>query len=109
VLLREIRGGVVNGTAIDAWPASCALAWPGPDDPRPLEQGGTAEALNATGLIAGSLTELTGPPAVWRGTRLLGTLPVPDGVDADVFVVGDDDVVFGNTGSGYGPLRWSCG
>jgi hypothetical protein len=25
-----------------------------------------------------------------------------------VFVVGDDGTVFGNTGSAYGPLRWTC-
>jgi len=108
VLLRAIRDGVVVGTAIDTWPSSRALAWHGPADPRPLEQGGTADAMNAHGLIAGSLTDLTGPPAVWQDTRLLGTLPVPDGVDADVFVIGDDGVVFGNTSSAYGPLRWTC-
>jgi hypothetical protein len=108
VLIRAIRSGVVVGTAIDSWPSSRALAWHGPNDPRPLEQGGTAEAINAHGLIAGSLTDLTGPPAVWQDTTLLGALPVPDGVDADVFVVGDDGTVFGNTGSAYGPLRWTC-
>lgn len=109
LLLRAIRNGVVVGTAVDAWPASRALAWHGPDDPRPLERGGTAEAVNAHGLIAGSLTDLTGLPAVWQDTELLGALPVPDGVDADLFVVGDDGVVYGTTGSDYGPLRWSCG
>jgi len=108
VLIRAIRNGVVVGTAIDSWPGSRALAWHGPNDPRPLEQGGTAEAINAHGLIAGSLTNLVGHAAVWQDTRLLGALPAPDGVDADVFVVGDDGTVFGNTGSEYGPLRWTC-
>ncbi|MEU0534838.1 hypothetical protein [Amycolatopsis tolypomycina] len=108
VLIRQIRNGVVVGTAIDSWPASRALAWHGPADPRPLEQGGTAEATNKHGLIAGSLTNLIGPSAVWRDTKLLGLLPFPDGGDADVYVVGDDGVIFGNTDSKHAALRWTC-
>ncbi|MFJ1768094.1 hypothetical protein ACIOD2_47795 [Amycolatopsis sp. NPDC088138] len=108
VLIRQIRNGVVVGTAIDSWPASRALAWHGPADPRPLEQGGTAEATNKHGLIAGSLTNLIGPSAVWQDTKLLGLLPFPDGGDADVYVVGDDGVIFGNTGGDHAALRWTC-
>ncbi|VVJ18229.1 Uncharacterised protein [Amycolatopsis camponoti] len=108
VLIRQIRNGVVVGTAIDSWPASRALAWHGPADPRPLEQGGTAEATNKHGLIAGSLTNLIGPAAVWQDTRLLGRLPFPDGGDADVFVIGDDGVIFGNTSNAPAALRWTC-
>ncbi|MFT7865850.1 MULTISPECIES: hypothetical protein [Amycolatopsis] len=109
VLIRQIRNGVVVGTAIDSWPASRALAWHGPADPRPLEQGGTAEATNKHGLIAGSLTNLIGPSAVWQDTKLLGLLPFPDGGDADVYVVGDDGVIFGNTSGDHAALRWTCG
>jgi hypothetical protein len=108
VLIRQIRNGVVVGTAIDSWPASRALAWHGPADPRPLEQGGTAEATNKHGLIAGSLTNLIGPAAVWQDTKLLGRLPFPDGGDADVFVIGDDGVIFGNTSNAPAALRWTC-
>ncbi|MFB9687470.1 hypothetical protein [Amycolatopsis plumensis] len=108
VLIRQIRNGVVVGTAIDSWPASRALAWHGPADPRPLEQGGTAEATNKHGLIAGSLTNLVGPSAVWQDTKLLGLLPFPDGGDADVYVVGDDGVIFGNTSGDHAALRWTC-
>ena len=108
VLIRQIRNGVVVGTAIDSWPASRALAWHGPADPRPLEQGGTAEATNKHGLIAGSLTDLIGPAAVWQDTKLLGRLPFPDGGDADVFVIGDDGVIFGNTSNAPAALRWTC-
>ncbi|MEV6643102.1 hypothetical protein [Amycolatopsis sp. NPDC051371] len=109
VLIRQIRNGVVVGTAIDSpWPASRALAWHGPADPRPLEHGGTAEATNKHGLIAGSLDDLTGPSAVWQDTKLLGKLPFPDGGDADVYVIGDDGVIFGNTGGDHASLRWTC-
>lgn len=109
VLIRQIRNGVVVGTAIDSpWPASRALAWHGPADPRPLEHGGTAEAINKHGLIAGSLTNLTGRSAVWQDTKLLAELPFPDGGDADVYVIGDDGTVFGNTDNAPAALRWTC-
>lgn len=109
LLLSAIRDGKVIGTQIESWPESQSVIWRSPSDARPLQDGGTAQAINAHGLIAGSRDTLTGPPAVWQGTTLLADLPLPDGVDddSDVYVIGDDGTIFGRA-YGYGPLRWTC-
>jgi hypothetical protein len=108
VLISSIRGGKVIGTEVDTWPESQAVEWHTPTDARPIQDGGTAQAINAHGLIAGSRTNLSGPAAVWQDTTLLAELPLPAGVtDDDTFVVGDDGTIFG-AASGFGALRWSC-
>jgi hypothetical protein len=58
---------------------------------------------------AGSKGALVGPPAVWSGTTYLADLPLPAGVadDSDVYVIGDDNTIFGRA-CDYGPLKWSC-
>jgi hypothetical protein len=108
-MFNAIQQGSVVGTQVVSWPESDGLLWHGATDPRPLEMSGTADEINAHGLIAGSLTDLTGPPAVWRDTTLLGTLPLPTGAtDAETFVIGDDDVIFGQADNNLGPVRWHC-
>jgi hypothetical protein len=104
-----IRSGKVIGTLVQSWPKSQSLIWDDPATPRQIRNGGTAQAINARGLIAGSRDTLIGPPAVWRDTTLLADLPLPDGLtdDSDTYVIGDDDTIFGRA-SRVGPLRWTC-
>ncbi len=105
-----IRGGkVVRTESTSPWPEAQSWLWENPDEPRPIEDGGTAWIINSNGLIVGGRSTHVGPSAVWRNTTLLAELPMPDGVrDASgVFVVGDDDVIYGDA-SNYGPLKWSC-
>jgi hypothetical protein len=109
LLLAGIRGGHVIGTEIGAWPESQSVVWHAPGDARPIEDGGTAQAINANGLIAGSRDTLTGPPAVWSDTTHLADLPLPAGFtdDDDIYVIGDDNTIFGGVRD-YGPVRWTC-
>ncbi|HEY2063644.1 MAG TPA: hypothetical protein VGH57_35070 [Amycolatopsis sp.] len=109
LLLAGIRGGHVIGTEIGAWPESQSVVWHAPGDARPIDDGGTAQAINAHGLIAGSRDTLTGPPAVWSDTTHLADLPLPAGFtdDSDMYVIGDDNTIFGSV-NGYGPIRWTC-
>jgi|SRR5882757_5702713 len=110
LLFGAIRAGKVVGTQVQAWPESQSLLWSDRSiAPRPIDNGGTAQAINAHGLIAGSRGDLVGPPAVWLDTTYLGDLPLPDGVedDSDVYVIGDDDTIFGRAYD-YGPLKWVC-
>jgi hypothetical protein len=96
----------VVGTQVVSWPESTGLLWHGATDPGSLEKSGTADEINAHGLIAGSLTDLTGPPAIWRDT----TLPLPPGATAaENFIIGGgDDVIFGQADNNVGPIRWYC-
>jgi hypothetical protein len=109
-LFRAIRGGTVAGTKLESpWPESQSMLWTDPGTSRAIDQGGTAQAINARGLIAGSKGALVGPPAVWSGTTYLADLPLPAGItdDSDVYVIGDDNTIFGRA-SDYGPLQWNC-
>ncbi|MFC0541479.1 hypothetical protein [Kutzneria chonburiensis] len=109
-LFRAIRNGTVIGTKVESpWPESQSLLWREPGTARAIDNGGTAQAINARGLIAGSKGALVGPPAVWSGTTYLADLPLPAGItdDSDVYVIGDDNTIFGRV-SDYGPLQWNC-
>ncbi|MCE7003733.1 PKD domain-containing protein [Kibdelosporangium philippinense] len=111
----SFESGVIRAGKILRWEKLESLAgrsflYSRPDAPRLIENGGTAEAMNANGLIVGRMSTQIGPPAVWRDTAFLAELPLPDGVTeiADgSFVVGDDDVIYG-TATGYGPVKWTC-
>ncbi|GAA3438789.1 hypothetical protein [Kutzneria kofuensis] len=108
-MVAAVRAGRVIGTKVESWPESQSLLWTDPAAARPIDNGGTAQAVNAHGLIAGDRGDLVGPPAVWSGTTFLADLPLPDGVtdDAGTYVVGDDDTVFGKAYQ-YGALKWTC-
>jgi hypothetical protein len=109
-LFAAIRNGTVIGTKVESpWPESQSLLWREPGTARAIDNGGTAQAINAHGLIAGSKGALVGPPAVWSGTTYLADLPLPAGVtdDDDTYVIGDDNTIFGRS-SDYGPLQWNC-
>ncbi|SMD22752.1 PKD domain-containing protein [Kibdelosporangium aridum] len=87
-----------------------SVLYESPDDPRPIEVRGTAEAINANGLIAGHRDSYEGPPAVWRNTAFLAELPLPDGateITGNTFVVGDDEVIYASAAN-YGPVKWTC-
>ncbi|GAA2785858.1 hypothetical protein [Crossiella cryophila] len=73
-------------------------------------RGGAANGINRLNLIGGQLDNLDGPPAVWRGTRLLAELPLPPGATGGrVNVVGDDGVVHGKASTQPSiPVRWHC-
>ncbi|GGN08994.1 hypothetical protein GCM10011609_55910 [Lentzea pudingi] len=105
-----IRGGRVVGYQIgDRWPESQALLWDRGGNVRHVDGGGTAFAVNASGLITGERSTMVGPASVWRDTTFLGELPYPDGVTfvSELFVVGDDNSLFSHA-SDYGPVRWTC-
>ncbi|MEV6711060.1 hypothetical protein AB0M48_03355 [Lentzea sp. NPDC051208] len=105
-----IRGGKAVGYQVEgAWPDSQALLWDRDGKVRHIDDGGTAFAVNAGGLITGERSTMVGRASVWRDTAFLGELPYPDGVTtvSELFVVGDDDSLF-SSASDYGPLRWTC-
>jgi hypothetical protein len=110
LLFDGMRAGKVIGTQIQTWPESQSLLW---NDrsvaPRPLDQGGLAQAINVHGLVAGKRDTLVGPAAVWQDTTYLGDLPLPDGARSvpDISLIGDDDTIFGRA-SDYGPMKWIC-
>jgi hypothetical protein len=107
-LFHAIRDGRVIGEKTVAWPDSQSLLWTDPGTPRPIDNGGTAQSINAHGLIAGNRDTYSGPPAVWSGTTFLADLPLPTGLSSDGdYLVGDDGTIFGRV-SGYGPLKWTC-
>lgn len=103
-----MRDGKVIGEQTVAWPDSQSLLWTDPATSRPIDHGGTAQSINAHGLIAGNRDAYDGPAAVWSDTTYLADLPLPAGTSADgSYLVGDDGTIFGRV-SGYGPLRWTC-
>lgn len=103
-----IRDGKVVGEQSVAWPDAQSLLWTDPATSRPIDHGGTAQSINAHGLIAGNRDTYDGPAAVWSDTTYLADLPLPAGTSADgSYLVGDDGTIFGRV-SGYGALRWTC-
>ncbi|MGW6929422.1 hypothetical protein ACWGE0_05095 [Lentzea sp. NPDC054927] len=110
LFVEAIRNGKVVGYQVESpWPDSQSLLWDTDGNVRYVEDGGTAFAINAGGLITGERSTMTGKASVWRDTTFLGELPVPDGVTfvSELFVAGDDNSLYSKA-SNYGPLRWNC-
>jgi hypothetical protein len=105
-----IRAGKVVGyQPLEEFPKGQALLWDGGPAPRQIDGGGSAWAINATGLVAGirdSIYGTYGKPAIWQGTTFVADLPLPSGAARENFVVGDDNSVFVSTSTG--PVRWTC-
>ncbi|RDI26548.1 hypothetical protein [Lentzea flaviverrucosa] len=108
--VQAIRGGKAIGYQVDGtWPESQALLWDRDGAVRHIEDGGTAFAINANGLITGERSTMVGRVSVWRDTAFLGELPHIADIPyvSELVVVGDDNNLFGDAGY-YGPLRWTC-
>ncbi|MFI6094343.1 hypothetical protein ACIA8G_02250 [Lentzea sp. NPDC051213] len=108
-VISGLRSGKVIGYHVTSWPGAQSFLWDGPANVLELEQGGTAAAINAGGLIAGRRDAIDGKTGVWRNTTFLGDLPLPDGLRSvtDLYLIGDDDTIFGQE-TGYGAIRWTC-
>ncbi|GAA3662344.1 hypothetical protein GCM10022267_55640 [Lentzea roselyniae] len=107
---QAIRGGKVVGYRLDgSWPSSQSLLWDSNGNVQNIQDGGTAYAVNAGGLITGERSDIMGRASVWRDTAFQSELPYPDGVTGvfELFVVGNDDSLFSHAYS-HGPLRWTC-
>jgi hypothetical protein len=110
----KIRNGAIVGYARGS--AVAGILWSTPGDPKPLEASGSAQAINASGLIAGELPpdlgSAYGPPAAWHNTTFLGKLPMPDGFErGHVYAVGDDGAITGFVSNrpldeGGAPVVW---
>jgi len=110
LFVEAIRNGKVVGyEVVSPWPDSQALLWDRDGNVRDIEDGGTAFAINAGGLITGERSTMVGHESIWRDTTFLGELPYPDGITfvSELFVVGDDNTLFSES-SRVGPLRWRC-
>lgn len=110
IYAQSIRGGKVVGYRLDgSWPSSQALLWDSNGDVQHIEDGGTAYAVNAGGLITGERSDIGGRASVWRDTKFQAELPYPKGVTGvfELFVVGADDSLYSHAWS-HGPLRWTC-
>ncbi|RAS70968.1 hypothetical protein C8D87_1011269 [Lentzea atacamensis] len=83
--------------------------WDSNGNVQDIQDGGTAYAVNAGGLITGERSDIVGRASVWRDTAFQSELPYPDGVTGvfELFVVGNDDSLFSHAYS-HGPLRWTC-
>ncbi|WP_215732274.1 hypothetical protein [Lentzea atacamensis] len=86
-----------------------SLLWDSNGNVQDIQDGGTAYAVNAGGLITGERSDIVGRASVWRDTAFQSELPYPDGVTGvfELFVVGNDDSLFSHAYS-HGPLRWTC-
>ncbi|WP_410657213.1 hypothetical protein [Amycolatopsis sp. lyj-112] len=106
VVTRALSKGRAVGTIIGE--KAQAVLWH-LGSPHLLEGGGEAEDINRHGLIAGSAGDWNGPPAVWRGTRLLAKLPLPqDATSAYPAIASDDGTIVGSAEPDIGPVRWRC-
>ncbi|USX53064.1 hypothetical protein [Lentzea sp. HUAS12] len=107
--VQAIRGGKVVGYQFEfEFSSPQGLLWDGNGAIKRIAGAASAYTINGGGLVTGQRGSLTGKAAIWRDTRFMTELPLPNGVSgvSELFVAGDDETLFSKSGSG--PLRWSC-